>query len=79
MPTPPDFKTRAMTQAERAVGQPLEEYLDEQYRTNTQQQIADALTERGVKVSQFTVSRWLEACKIEARYQGQRPPEAATA
>lgn len=68
-----------MQKAERLVGQPLEEYLDEQYRTSTQQQIADALTALGVRVTQNTVSLWLKACKIEARYQGQRPPEAATA
>lgn len=74
MPHAPNFKTRAMVRIERRVGRPIEDYLDEQYRSRTQQQIADELG-----VSQAAVGAWLVQCGIEPRLQGQRPPAEAVA
>jgi transposase len=65
----PNFKSRAMLRVERALGRPLEEFLAERYRTQTQPQIAAELG-----VSDATVSRWMRELDIEARFPGQRPP-----
>jgi arginine repressor len=68
-----------MQKAEQVIGRPIEEYLEEQYRTRTQQQIADDLTAQGLRISQASVQQWMTACGIDTRLAGQRPPEAATA
>ena len=74
MHQPPSFKSRAMLRMERKLGRPLETFLAERYEGRTQEQIADELG-----VSGATVSRWMRELGIEARLQGQRPPEAVTA
>lgn len=71
MAHPPSFKTRAMVRVERRIGRPIEEFLEERYQSRTQLQIAEE-----IGISQAAVGEWLRECGIEARFQGQRPPEA---
>lgn len=63
------LKTRGMQIVEARIGQPLEEYLEEKYHGEglTTVQIAAALG-----VDNSTVSRWMAALRIEARYLGPR-------
>lgn len=63
------IKTRAMQLVERRLGQPLEDYFQEQYEVQrkTTQEIADELG-----ISNGTVSRWMAALGIEARLVGPR-------
>lgn len=71
MPQPDFPKTRPMLRVERRIGQQLEEYLAAAYRTKTQEQIGEELG-----VDRSTVNRWMRDLDIEARFPGQRPPEA---
>ncbi len=63
-----------MLKVEARIGRPLEEYLAEAYQAKTQRQIGDDL---GIDVS--TVNRWMRELDIEARFPGQKPPEAVSA
>lgn len=61
-------KSRGMQILEARLGQPLGIYLADRYRSGlSQEQIA---TELGV--NRATVSRWMTAYGIEARYYGPR-------
>jgi DNA-binding transcriptional MocR family regulator len=60
-----------MRRVEARIGRPLEEFLAERYRQRTQEQLADELG-----VDRSTVNRWMRDLDIEARFPGQRPPEA---
>ncbi len=68
----PIFKSRAMRRVEGRLGRPLEEYLEEKYRTLTQEEIAGELG-----VSAASVSRWMRELAIETRFPGQRPEAVA--
>jgi hypothetical protein len=63
-----------MIRVEARIGRPLEEFLAERYRTQTQPQIAAELG-----VSDASISRWMRELDIETRFPGQRPPEGAAA
>lgn len=67
-------KTRGMLLIEQRQGEPLETTLHRLYEVEglTQQQIAGRL---GIDTG--TVSRWMTALGIEARYLGPRRPEVA--
>jgi len=60
-----------MQRVERRIGRPLEEYLAAAYRSKTQEQIGIELG-----VDRSTVNRWMLALDIEARFPGQKPPDA---
>lgn len=57
-----------MVRVEARIGRPLEDFLAERYRTQTQGEIADELG-----VSGASVSRWMRELDIETRFPGQRP------
>ncbi len=63
------LKTRGMQLVEAKLGRPLEEYLEERYVRDglTTEQIA---TDLGI--NNGTVSRWMSALGVEARYLGPR-------
>lgn len=65
--------TRPMRRTEHRIGRPLADELNDRYlvRGETMAEIATALS-----VSEATVSRWMARLGIEARFPGQRPPEA---
>lgn len=66
-------KTRPMRRVEARIGRPIEEFLAEGYRSKTQEQLAEELG-----VDRSTVHRWMRDLDIEARFPGQRPPEAVS-
>lgn len=68
----PIFKSRAMLRVEERIGQTLEAYFQDRYRTLTQTQIAEDLG-----VSGATVSRWMRELEVETRFPGQRPEAIA--
>lgn len=73
--TTEDFlKTKPMRVIEARMGRPLEELFRELYveRGLTQAEVAAHL---GIEAS--TVSRWMTALGIEARFPGQRPKAVA--
>lgn len=74
MPEDSVSKTKPMRRVERRIGRPLEEYLAEAYQSKTQEQIGSELG-----VDRSTVNRWMRDLDIEARFPGQKPPEAAVA
>lgn len=65
--------TGPMRRIEQRVGRSLEAELRDRYEARGQT-LADIGADLGV--SQATVSRWMARLGIEARFPGQRPPEA---
>lgn len=68
------LKTKAMQKLEQRLGIDLEAYLPEAYKTQTQGQVAEYLG-----IDQSTLSRWMQLLDVDARFQGQRPPEGVVA